>query len=82
MRLLTLYKPKLLRPTFLILRSYHSAEYNGGGLIGLDNIPVNPPKGPDHPLSHLESTHITNPRTVSIMLKMARHFFLTRLIDC
>ncbi|KAG1146323.1 hypothetical protein G6F37_004890 [Rhizopus arrhizus] len=68
MRILTLYKPtaSVFRPTLLLFRAYHSAEHSGGGLMGIDNFSVQPPnsKGLDHPLNHLDSSHINNPRSI------------------
>ncbi|RCH85136.1 hypothetical protein CU097_006489 [Rhizopus azygosporus] len=71
MRMLTLYRPVLattvLRPSIvrLPIRAYHNAEYNGGGLMGIDNFPVQPPtKGFDHPFSQLEFSHLNNPRAI------------------
>lgn len=76
MRMLTLYRPVLattvLRPSIvrLPIRAYHNAEYNGGGLMGIDNFPVQPPtKGFDHPFSQLEFSHLNNPRAVSLTFK-------------
>lgn len=68
----TLYnKPLLFRPTLLLLRTYHSADHSGGGLMGIDNFSAQPPTKRttvDPPLNHLESSHITNPRSVRCLL--------------
>lgn len=50
-------------------RSYHSAEYSGGGLMGRDNfvnptLPSPPAKGPEDPFAHLELAQLTDPRSV------------------
>ncbi|KAG1145543.1 hypothetical protein G6F37_006848 [Rhizopus arrhizus] len=64
----TLYnKPLIFRPTPLLLRTYHSAEHSGGGLMGIDNLSAQPPTKRtivDPPLNHLESSHINNPRSI------------------
>jgi hypothetical protein len=68
----TLYnKPLIFRPTLLLLRTYHSAEHSGGGLMGIDNLSAQPPTKRtivDPPLNHLESSHINNPRSVRCLL--------------
>lgn len=75
MRLFSIYAPVLkvtqvtsvyIRPTIL-LRSYHSAEYSGGGLMGRDNFttPIStPPIKPEDPFAHLELAQLTDPRSV------------------
>jgi hypothetical protein len=80
MRILSIYAPLLrvtqvttgtlyIRPVILSTsRSYHSAEYSGGGLVGRDNftspITTPPTKGPEDPFAHLELAQLTDPRSV------------------
>lgn len=79
MRILSIYAPLLripriptstlyLRPALLV-KQYHSAEYSGGGLMGRDNftnpLPTPPSKGPEEPFSHLEASHLMDPRSVN-----------------
>lgn len=81
MKILSIYAPLLRAPRVMpaikhhirpaiIVKSYHSAEYSGGGLIGgRDNythpIPTPPSKGPEDPFAHLELAQLTDPRSVS-----------------
>lgn len=79
MRILSIYAPLLripriptstlyLRPALLV-KQYHSAEYSGGGLMGRDNftnpLPTPPSKGPEEPFTHLEASHLMDPRSVN-----------------
>lgn len=64
MRILTLYKPTTLRPTLFFLRTYHSAEHSGGGLMGIDSFSAQPSSKKIDPPFPLEP-NISNPRTVT-----------------
>lgn len=79
MKLLSAYVPLVkitsthyVRPAILIMsRSYHSADYSGGGLMGRDSftnpISTPPSKGPEDPFAHLNLAQLTDPRSVSII---------------
>lgn len=73
MKRLSIYTPLFkttssvyVRPAILS-RSYHSAEYSGGGLMGRDNFttPIStPPTKPEDPFAHSELAQLTDPRSV------------------
>lgn len=73
MKILSIYAPLLKATTYAYLRpavlsrSYHSAEYSGGGLMGRDNFttPIStPPIKQEDPFAHLELAQLTDPRSV------------------
>jgi hypothetical protein len=81
MKLLSTYVPLLkitstyycIRPAILITsRSYHSADYSGGGLMGRDSftnpISIPPSKGPEDPFAYLDLAQLTDPRSVRIIV--------------
>jgi hypothetical protein len=79
MKLLSTYVPLLkitstyyIRPAILLVsRTYHSADYSGGGLMGRDSftnpISTPPSKGPEDPFAHLDLAQLTDPRSVRVV---------------
>jgi hypothetical protein len=65
LRISTCFTPIVYR-SLSSIRYYHSAEFNGGNLVGrVNGYSFNSTKGPEDPLSHLEIAQLTDPRTVS-----------------